>query len=98
MSKITTRQIAKIARQSKTCHPQGIGHVVNVFADGVCIVGVSENDTIARGNGRGGWDHRIACLRYPATRADVEKIFAEYVRQAAREAASDAADRARYGD
>lgn len=72
MSKISQRQIAAIARATKdNCSPNGYGHVVNVFANGDWMFGISENDVIARGDGSGGWDHRIACLRSPMTRADV---------------------------
>jgi hypothetical protein len=76
--KITQRQIAIIAAETKSvCHREGIGNVVNVFADGSMLEGVSENDVIARGSGNGGWDYRIACLRYPMTRAQVAEYLAQ---------------------
>jgi len=74
---ITKVQIAGIARATKdNCHPDGFGACVNVFADGSWLYGHSENDVIARGADGDGWDYRIACLRYPMTRATVAEALA----------------------
>ena len=76
MSKFTTRQISDIARQTKQCSPTGMGMCVSVFSNGDCMQGFSENDTIARGAAGGGWDYRIACLKYPMTRQHVAEHLA----------------------
>jgi hypothetical protein len=69
--------IAEIAAATKAnCHPEGIGHVINVFSDGTYMIGASENDIIARGDGNNGWDYRICCLRYPMTRKEVAEVLA----------------------
>jgi hypothetical protein len=75
-TKISTRKINEIAKATKEyCHKEGLGQCINVFSNGDWLFGHSENDVIARGDGNGGWDHRIACLRTPMTRAQV----AEYL-------------------
>ena len=78
MSKFTTRQVAEIARATKQCSSTGIGVCVSVFSNGDCMQGFSENDVIARGDGNGGWDHRVACLKFPMTRQQVADHL-EYV-------------------
>ena len=75
-TKFTTRQIAEIARATKACSRNGMGLCISVFSDGDCRQGVSENDVIARGDGNGGWDHRIACIKYPMTREQVAEEMA----------------------
>jgi hypothetical protein len=72
MSKITQRQIAKIAAATKAnCSANGLGHVISVFGDGSHMLAISQNDVIARGAPGGGWEYRIACLKYPMTRDEV---------------------------
>ena len=77
--KITQKQIAEIARESRRCSPNGLGQVVNVFRDGDTIPGCCENDVIARGDGRNGWDYRIACIRHPMTRNQVTELLTDLV-------------------
>lgn len=68
--KVTRKMVSEVRR---CCHN---GHGASIFADGSVMQAISSNDVIARGDGRGGWDHRIAYVSDPTiTTKDLQEIF-----------------------
>ena len=68
------------------------GHRAAIFADGTVMEAVSVNDVVARSNGRGGWEYRIAYVDDPqVTTVQMQELFDNH---AALEAEHDAVIRA----
>lgn len=75
---ISKTQINKIARATKDyCAYNGYGQQIVVFRDGTWSLSHGDNDVIARGDGRGGWEYPIMRLRTPKTRAAVAEMIAD---------------------
>lgn len=61
----------ELVKEVKTCCHHG--HGAAIFEDGSVVFAISSNDVIARGDGRGGWEYRIAYVDDP----DVDKEYLE---------------------
>ena len=66
-----TKKLVK--RVQACCHH---GHGASIFNDGTVMQAISSNDVIARGDGRGGWEYRIAYIDNPnITVAQLQEII-----------------------
>lgn len=73
--KITTRQIAAIAKHSRTtCAPNGMGSKIYVYADGA----TEERTDYTIGGRKIGqqFEYPVLVLSYPSTRAQVAEMIA----------------------
>jgi hypothetical protein len=70
------KQINAIARATKSLPRHGYGPQILVWTTGSYSEATSSNDTVARGDGAGGWEYPIARLKTPCTRAQVADIIA----------------------
>jgi hypothetical protein len=57
--KVTKQLLEEI---KNCCHN---GHGASVFSDGTVMQAISSNDVLARGDGQGGWDYRVAYVDDP---------------------------------
>ena len=73
---LTVDQATEISAASQRCHPEGLGIGLAIFADGSFMESISSNDVLARGDGNGGWDHRVAYINTPMDREEVAEYLA----------------------